>query len=58
MKLILNTFRQDDSGAVTVDWVVLCAAVVMLAAATITSVQMGADGLAEDTATYISTLEF
>ena len=28
----LNTFRKDDSGAVTVDWVVLTAAVVGMSA--------------------------
>ena len=31
MLMRLRNFRNDESGAVTVDWVVLCAAIVALA---------------------------
>ena len=41
----LKTFRKDEDGAVTVDWVVLTAAVVGLAIAAYSSIQDGATGL-------------
>lgn len=43
---MINNFRNDESGAVTVDWVVLTAAIVGLGLAVITSVQRGAGSLA------------
>jgi len=49
-----KNFRKDESGAVTVDWVVLCAAVVLLAGVVITNLKTGTDALAENTATYLS----
>ncbi|WP_227271278.1 hypothetical protein [Roseobacter weihaiensis] len=52
MKFIKN-FRQDEDGAVTVDWVVLTAAVVGLAVAAYTSISAGANNLTADTATYL-----
>ncbi|WP_170311884.1 Flp family type IVb pilin [Sulfitobacter sabulilitoris] len=58
MKTVLSRFWKDTNGAVTVDWVVLCASVVMLAVAAITSVQTGADTLAKNTGDYIVGLEF
>jgi hypothetical protein len=39
MRFLAKTFWHDDSGAVTVDWVVLTAAVVGLAMAAIVSIQ-------------------
>lgn len=45
IKFIKN-FRKDDEGAVTVDWVVLTAAVVGLGVAGVATVQGGVDGLA------------
>lgn len=50
MKLmnILNKFRDDESGAVTVDWVVLTAAIVGLAIAVLASVRTGVNTLAEN----------
>lgn len=50
MKLInmLNNFRNDESGAVTVDWVVLTAAVVGLGVAVLTTVRSGTNDLAEN----------
>ncbi|MCR9125549.1 MAG: hypothetical protein NXH82_05435 [Rhodobacteraceae bacterium] len=46
-------FGKDESGAVTVDWVVLTAAVVALAGAAYTSIQTGATGLTASTSTYM-----
>lgn len=48
-----KNFTKDEDGAVTVDWVVLTAAVVGLAVAAYTSIETGATGLTDDTATYI-----
>jgi Flp pilus assembly pilin Flp len=56
MKLIKN-FNNDESGAVTVDWVVLTAAVVGLAVAAYTSIETGATKLTGDTTTYMGTLK-
>ncbi|NDV01786.1 Flp family type IVb pilin [Pseudoroseicyclus tamaricis] len=44
----INKFRADESGAVTVDWVVLTAAIVGLGIAVLGSIQTGAEGLATD----------
>ncbi|MFK7751883.1 MAG: hypothetical protein AB8B51_04980 [Sedimentitalea sp.] len=52
IKFIKN-FRNDEDGAVTVDWVVLTAAVVALAGAAYTSIESGADGLTTSTGTFI-----
>ena len=43
----IKKFRNDEEGAVTVDWVVLTAAIVGLGVAAITSVSGGIDSLAE-----------
>ena len=45
MMNFLNTFRKDEDGAVTVDWVVLTAAVVGLAIAAYTTIETNADTL-------------
>lgn len=52
MKFIKN-FRKDEAGAVTVDWVVLTAAVVGLAVAAYTSIETGASGLTANTSTFL-----
>ncbi|MFK7746163.1 MAG: Flp family type IVb pilin [Roseobacter sp.] len=52
MKFIKN-FRNDEDGAVTVDWVVLTAAVVGLAVAAYSSISTGANDLTNDTASYL-----
>ena len=52
MKFIKN-FRKDEDGAVTVDWVVLKAAVVGLAVAAYSSIQTGASDLTSRTNTYM-----
>jgi Flp pilus assembly pilin Flp len=53
MKFVKN-FRNDEDGAVTVDWVVLTAAVVGLAIAAYGSIQSGASGMTENTATFLT----
>ena len=52
IKFIKN-FRKDENGAVTVDWVVLTAAVVGLAIAAYTSIQSGAEDLTAATETFL-----
>lgn len=44
---MFNAFLNDESGAVTVDWVVLTAAIVGLGIAVLTSVQGGTQSLAD-----------
>ena len=44
---------EDEDGAVTVDWVVLTAAVVALAGAAYTSIQNGSSNLTSKTQTFI-----
>ncbi|MEM6308901.1 MAG: hypothetical protein AAF754_02535 [Pseudomonadota bacterium] len=52
IKFIKN-FRKDENGAVTVDWVVLTAAVVGLAVAAYSSIETGATGLTSDTESFL-----
>ncbi|KUP92352.1 hypothetical protein [Tritonibacter horizontis] len=52
-----KNFRKDDSGAVTVDWVVLTAAVAVLAGVVYTSIQDGASDLTEGTGNFLSDLD-
>ena len=54
IKFIKN-FRKDDSGAVTVDWVVLTAAVAALAGAAYTAIDGANDTVTGNTASYITT---
>ncbi|MDM8167739.1 hypothetical protein [Roseovarius sp.] len=49
-----GTFLEDESGAVTVDWVVLSAAVVGLGVAAVSTVGDGVNSLASDIATAIA----
>ncbi|MDC0738214.1 hypothetical protein N6L24_07975 [Cognatishimia sp. SS12] len=53
MKFIKN-FRKDEDGAVTVDWVVLTAAVVGLAVAAYSSIQTQTAQLAGEIATSVN----
>ena len=57
MKLfnMIKNFRNDESGAVTVDWVVLTAAIVGLGIAVLTSVGGGVTNLSGDIAANLST---
>lgn len=56
MKLFANikTFAADESGAVTVDWVVLTAAIVGLGIAVIASVRTGTNDVATQIQTSLS----
>lgn len=54
MKFIKN-FRNQEDGAVTVDWVVLTAAVVGLAIAAYGSINSGATALTDATSTFLGT---
>jgi len=49
-----KTFANDESGAVTVDWVVLTAAVVGLGIAVMASVSGGLKTAAENISTHLS----
>ncbi len=49
----IKKFSRDENGAVTVDWVVLTAAVVGLAVAAYTSIENGASTLTADTETFL-----
>ncbi|MFD3190682.1 Flp family type IVb pilin [Sedimentitalea sp. HM32M-2] len=57
MRHIFKTFLRSESGAVTVDWVVLTAAVVGLAIAVIASIQTATGGVGSSTGAYISSIE-
>ena len=50
----LKTFLNDESGAVTVDWVVLTAAIVGLGIAVLTSVGGGTTSLANKVSSHMA----
>jgi len=52
---LIKTFSNDESGAVTVDWVVLTAAIVGLGIAVVVSVSGGVRGLGDAIATSVGT---
>ncbi|MGB3244825.1 MAG: hypothetical protein WBB25_09830 [Sulfitobacter sp.] len=54
MKSIKN-FRESEDGAVTVDWVVLTAAVCGLAVAAYGSIKSGSEALTASTAAFLAT---
>jgi Flp pilus assembly pilin Flp len=51
---MIKTFLADDSGAVTVDWVVLTAAIVGLGLAVVTSVRSGVGSLGTNISNSLS----
>tara|TARA_R110002049_G_scaffold23781_6_gene84637 strand:- start:20673 stop:20843 length:171 start_codon:yes stop_codon:yes gene_type:complete len=53
MMNFIKNFRKDEDGAVTVDWVVLTAAVVGLAVAAYSSIETSATALTGRTAAII-----
>ena len=53
MMNFIKNFRKDEDGAVTVDWVVLTAAVVALAGAAYTSISGGTSTLTSNISTEI-----
>ena len=54
----IKKFRKEEEGAVTVDWVVLTAAIVGLGVAGIASVQSGIVGLAGKIGAEINTPDY
>lgn len=48
-----KNFRKDESGAVTVDWVVLTAAVAALAGVVYSGIETSTDALVDSTSTYL-----
>ena len=54
MLKFMKDFRADEDGAVTVDWVVLTAAVVGLAAAAASEIRGGKNELTNQTADYLN----
>ncbi|MFC6688083.1 hypothetical protein [Jhaorihella thermophila] len=57
MLKFINKFRKDENGAVTVDWVVLTAAVVALAAAAYNTISSGTTEVATNTKTAIQSAD-
>lgn len=53
MKTALQTFGQEESGAVTVDWVVLTAAVVGLVMIVLIPVVLSTDSATQGVADYV-----
>jgi len=51
---MIKTFAANESGAVTVDWVVLTAAIVGLGLAVVTSVRTGVSSLGTNISTSLS----
>ena len=54
MQKFINKFRRDEDGAVTVDWVVLTAAIVGLGIAVLSSVGGGTTALGETLSSQLS----
>lgn len=54
MLKFLKAFRKDEDGAVTVDWVVLTAAVVALAGVAYQAIEDGASDLTTSTGSFIA----
>ncbi len=52
----IKNFRKDEDGAVTVDWVVLTAAVVALAGAAYTSISTGTSSLTGSISTELGSI--
>jgi len=48
MRKLFNKFAADETGAVTVDWVVLCAAVVGLGILATLAITQGATNLSDE----------
>jgi len=53
LKNIFKRFKNDESGAVTVDWVVLTAAIVGLGMVVMTTIGVGIENLSDDVAADI-----
>ena len=53
---LIKNFSRDEDGAVTVDWVVLTAAIVGLGVAVLTTVGGATDDYADTVGSHLSTL--
>ena len=53
MNLSFNKFRVEESGAVTVDWVVLTAAIIGLGMLVLIPIAFSADSSSQDISDYI-----
>lgn len=58
MQRFFKNIIHDESGAVTVDWVVLCAGVVVIAVAIVAAMQTGVLTLGDGVTSYLSTWSF
>lgn len=58
MKRLIKNFAKEDSGAVTVDWVVLTALVVTLLGAGYGALEGSTNDLSSDTADYMTNWTF
>jgi len=58
MKFFMKKFFTDETGAVTVDWVVLSASVVLLLGAGYGAMESGTTDLSDNVSTYMSTWNF
>lgn len=54
MRQLLERFAREDAGAVTVDWVMLCAAMVGIGVMMVSFVGTATSNLSTGTGTYIS----
>lgn len=54
MKRLLHRFREEDEGAITVDWVVLTAAVIGLGVASIAIIAQSAKPNADNLGNFLS----
>ena len=50
----LKSFTRDDTGAVTVDWVVLTAAIVGIGVAVLSTISTGVDDLSTDVSSQLT----
>nr|WP_229884038.1 hypothetical protein [uncultured Roseobacter sp.] len=55
MLCAFRKFKTDEAGAVTVDWVVLTAAVVGLAVALVLELRAGSSGVTAETKSFLGT---
>ncbi|MBM1815175.1 hypothetical protein [Pseudosulfitobacter pseudonitzschiae] len=58
MRKMINSIRSDENGAVTVDWVVLTAAVVGLAVAIVLVLKDGTVGVSVGTEAFLKNWTF
>ncbi|MEH6831022.1 MAG: hypothetical protein V7661_09285 [Sulfitobacter sp.] len=54
---IAQKFIIDEEGAVTVDWVVLTAAIIFIAISAFTVIKGGSDGMADDAGVFLTEID-